>query len=43
MVVAMVAAMRLLWLLPWDGYGCSHGIAMVAAMIIAMITEWWLE
>ena len=32
MVVAMVGAMGLLWLLPWDCYGCCHGIAMVVAM-----------
>ena len=35
MVVAMVGTMGWLWLRPWDGYGCGHGIAMVAAMVVA--------
>ena len=37
MVVAMVGAMGLLWLLPWDCYDCCYGIAMVATMVVAII------
>ena len=40
--IAMVDIMGLLWLLPWDGYGCYHGMAMVAAMVSIMGLLWLL-
>ena len=47
--IAMVGAMGLLWLLPWDCYGCCydcyygcyhnccHGMTMVATIIATMV------
>ena len=33
----MVASMGLLWLMPWNCYNCSHEIAMIATMAMAII------
>ena len=42
----MIAVMKWLWLLSWDGYDCCydwyHGIAMVAAMVDIMGLLWLL-
>ena len=36
-IVAIIAVMRWLWLLSWDGYDYCYEMAMVAAMVIAMV------